>query len=129
MADELIFRTKKGKPICERSLVKRHSRANLEQAGLAKIRLYDLRHTSATLALAASVPVKVISEQLGHANTAFTLDTNSHVLPHMQDQAVARIEGLVFGFTQNGIAELAQSLLCGKIVSSTALASFKAGTI
>jgi len=56
------------------------------------IRLYDLRHTSATLALTVGVPPKVVSEQLGHASAAFTLDTYSHVLPHMQDEAAAKME-------------------------------------
>ena len=52
--------------------------------GAAKLptdfRLYDLRHTAATLALTAGVPPKVVSEMLGHASAAFTLDVYSHVL-------------------------------------------------
>ena len=35
---------------------------------------------------------KVVSEQLGHASAAFTLDTYSHVLPHMQEEAAAKME-------------------------------------
>src|SRR6266849_2293080 len=58
--------------------------------------LYDLRHTAATLALGAGVPAKVVSEQLGHASVAFTLDTYSHVLPHMQEAAAAQVEALLF---------------------------------
>jgi len=69
----------------------------LEQAGLPRIRLYDLRHTAATLALAAGVSPKVVSEQLGHASAAFTLDTYAHVLPHMQDEAAAKVEAMLFG--------------------------------
>jgi integrase len=38
---------------------------------------------------------KVVSEQLGHASTAFTLDTYAHVLPHMQDEAAARVEAML----------------------------------
>jgi len=38
---------------------------------------------------------KVVSEQLGHASTAFTMDTYAHVLPHMQDEAAARVEALL----------------------------------
>jgi len=53
-------------------------------------RLYDLRHTAATLALSAGVPPKVVSEMLGHASAAFTLDVYSHVLPHMQDSGLRR---------------------------------------
>jgi integrase len=44
-------------------------------------RLYNLRHTAATLAFAAGVPPKVVAEMLGHASAAFTLDVYSHVLP------------------------------------------------
>lgn len=58
-------------------------------------RLYDLRHTAATLALCAGVPPKVVSEMLGHASAAFTLDVYSHVLPHMQDSAAAKVEALL----------------------------------
>lgn len=65
--------------------------------GLPKMRLYDLRHTAATLALAAGVSPKVVSEQLGHASSAFTLDTYAHVLPHIQDEAAMKIEALLFG--------------------------------
>ncbi len=50
-------------------------------------RLYDLRHTCATLLLLADVPPKVISERLGHSSIALTLDTYSHVLPTMQKRA------------------------------------------
>ncbi len=71
----------------------------LDLAGLPRIRLYDLRHSAATLALAAGVSPTVVSEQLGHVSTAFTLDTYAHVLPHMQDDAVARVEAMLFGAT------------------------------
>ena len=50
-------------------------------AGLPPIRLHDLRHTAASLALAAGVPLKVVSEQLGHSSLAITADTYTSVLP------------------------------------------------
>jgi len=56
-------------------------------------------HSAATIALAAGVFPKVVSEQLGHASTAFTLDTYAHVLPHMQNEAAARVEAMPFGAT------------------------------
>jgi len=59
------------------------------------MRLYDLRHTAATLALAVGVPAKVVSEQLGHASSAFTFDVYAHVLPHMQTEAAMRVEALL----------------------------------
>jgi integrase len=89
---ELIFTTTRGEPINEEYLVKKHFKPLLREAGLPNIRLYDLRHTSATLALAVGVAPKVVSEQLGHASAAFTLDTYSHVLPHMQEEAAAKME-------------------------------------
>ena len=89
---DLIFTTKHGEPINESYLVKKHFKPILRDAGLPDIRLYDLRHTAATLALTLGIPPKVVSEQLGHASAAFTLDTYSHVLPHMQEEAAAKIE-------------------------------------
>lgn len=76
--------------------MQRNFQVILERAKLPRIRLYDLRHTAATLALGAGVPAKVVSEQLGHASVAFTLDTYSHVLPHMQEEAAAQVEALLF---------------------------------
>ncbi len=95
---DLIFRTPSGEPINADYLAK-HFRSILDLAGLPRIRLYDLRHSAATIALAAGVSPKVVSEQLGHASTAFTLDTYAHVLPHMQDEAAAKVEAMLFRAT------------------------------
>jgi integrase len=89
---DLIFTTARDEPINEEYLVKKHFKPLLREAGLPNFRLYDLRHTSATLALTVGVAPKVVSEQLGHASAAFTLDTYSHVLPHMQEEAAAKME-------------------------------------
>jgi integrase len=94
-AADLIFTNTNGNALNERNLVLRNFQSILDRAKLPRIRLYDLRHTAATLALAAGVPAKVVSEQLGHASVAFTLDTYSHVLPHMQDAAAAQVEALL----------------------------------
>lgn len=51
------------------------------------ISLHDLRHTHATLLLKSGVPIKVVSERLGHANIAFTMQVYQHVLPGMQAAA------------------------------------------
>jgi integrase len=64
-------------------------------AGLPPIRFHDLRHTYATLALAAGEYPKVLSERLGHASAAFTLDTYAHVIPSMQQAAAERIAGVL----------------------------------
>jgi len=92
----LIFTTPSGRPIHADRLAKTF-KSVLRNAGLPAIRLYDLRHTGATLALAAGVPPKVASEQLGHASAAFTLDIYSHVLPHMQEEAAAKVEAVLMG--------------------------------
>jgi integrase len=59
------------------------------------IRLHDLRHTHATLLIKEGVPVKVVSERLGHAKAAFTIETYQHVLPGMQADAARTFEQLV----------------------------------
>ena len=69
----------------------RHVRA----AGVPPIRFHDLRHTHASLALQAGVPAKVVSERLGHATVAFTLDVYSRVVPGLQEDAAQRIAALV----------------------------------
>jgi integrase len=69
----------------------------VETAGLRRIRLHDLRHTHATLALAAGVHPKVVSERLGHATVAFTLDVYSHAVPALQEKAADRVVAVVFG--------------------------------
>jgi len=93
---DLLFRTATGAPLRQRT-VKREFRRLLAAGGLRTIRLYDLRHTAATLAVAAGVSVKVISDQLGHASISFTLERYSHVLPSIQDEAAARVERMLMG--------------------------------
>lgn len=66
-------------------------------AGLPRIRLHDVRHSYATAALSAGVPAKVVSERLGHANITITLDTYSHVLPSLQEDAADKVAALILG--------------------------------
>lgn len=61
----------------------------VDRSALPRIRLHDLRHTHATLLLKAGVPIKVVSERLGHATASFTLDVYGWVLPGMQAEAAA----------------------------------------
>jgi integrase len=58
---------------------------------ITKIRLHDLRHTHATLGLTVGIPVKVMSDRLGHATTAFTQDVYMHVIPQMDSDAADQI--------------------------------------
>ena len=64
---------------------------------LPRIQLHDLRHTHATLLLKTDVPIKVVSERLGHASVAFTMQVYQHVLPGMQADAAAKFGEIVFG--------------------------------
>src|SRR4051812_17392443 len=73
----------------------RQARVGEEQ--LPMIRLHDLRHTHATLLLAAGEPVKVVSERLGHASATITLTVYQHVHPGMGRQAADRFAALLDG--------------------------------
>lgn len=64
---------------------------------LPRIRLHDLRHTWATLALQAGVDVKIVSERLGHASAKITWDIYQHVTPTMQADAAETVARLIFG--------------------------------
>ncbi|MGO9079899.1 MAG: tyrosine-type recombinase/integrase [Streptosporangiaceae bacterium] len=70
-------------------------RKALGDAAPPRIRLHDLRHTHATLLLAKGVPVKVVSERLGHASATITLQVYAHVMPGNQRDAAALFASLV----------------------------------
>jgi integrase len=92
----LVFTMPDGSPIHPQRISAwflRHTRA----AGLPQIRLDDVRHSYATAALAASVPPKVISQRLGHATIAITMDTYGHVIPGLDEQAAETVARLILG--------------------------------
>ncbi len=91
---DLVFANEIGRYIGATNLRLRSFKRLLERAELPSIRFHDLRHTAATLLLAQNVNVKIVSEMMGHANIAITLDTYSHVLPTMQADAVGKMEAL-----------------------------------
>jgi len=66
--------------------------AFIRRSGLKHIRFHDLRHSHATQLLLQGVHPKIVSERLGHSNISITLDTYSHVLPGMQEDAVLKID-------------------------------------
>ncbi len=66
----------------------------VHNAGVPTIRFHDLRHTHGSLLIREGIPVKVVSERLGHANIAFTIQTYQHLLPGMQDHAATIAERL-----------------------------------
>ena len=87
---DLVFVDVLGRPLGETRLRWAFWRL-LREAGLPRVRLHDLRHTMATLMLAAGEHPKVVSERLGHSTVAITLDTYSHVLPGLQAAAAERL--------------------------------------
>ncbi|HSP36180.1 MAG TPA: site-specific integrase, partial [Frankiaceae bacterium] len=91
--------------------VTRRFQAHARRAGLPVIRFHGLRHTSASLALAAGVPLKVVSDRLGHSATAITADLYSHVLPVVAHDSAEAIAALVWATPQNSVARLSSEVL------------------
>ncbi len=99
---DLLFVWPSGQPLHPDTitgLFHRHAAA----AGLQKIRLHDVRHSHATAALRAGVSPKVLSERLGHSTVAFTLQTYTHVIPKMDEQAAAEAAAFIL---QVGTSEI-----------------------
>jgi len=89
--DSLVFASLEGKPLDPSVLS--HTFAKIaRQAGLGGVRFHDLRHTFASLMLLRGAKPKVISEALGHASVAFTMDTYSHIIEGMQEDAMALLD-------------------------------------
>jgi integrase len=91
---ELIFPSTIGTPMEPRNLF-RQFKDLLKRAGLPDIRFHDLRHTAATLMFEQDVHPKVVQERLGHSTITLTLDTYSHVLPSMQEDAADKMDTLL----------------------------------
>jgi len=91
---DLVFARADGSPMDPDSVSGRFERL-VRAFRLPIIRLHDLRHTHATLALAAGIHPKVVQERLGHSSVTMTLDLYSHAVPGMQADAASRIAALV----------------------------------
>jgi integrase len=103
----LVFATHFGTPLNLNTEVPRHFKTLLavvadalelegdEHAAFLRLRVYDLRHSAATLLMGAGEHPKVVQERLGHASITLTLDTYSHVQPHMQRRAAERLDDLI----------------------------------
>jgi integrase len=98
-----VFANPRGRPLYHKRFIQDAFKVALIEAGLPRaIRLYDLRHTSATLLLKAGEHIKVVSERLGHASVSITLEVYVHVLPGMQEGAASRIDSLLQGVPKRG---------------------------
>ena len=87
----LVFTTSSGKPISHRNLL-RHYHASLEKASIKRMRFHDLRHTFATFLFRKKVHPKVVQSMLGHSTIAITIDTYSHIIPDIQEEAAKKID-------------------------------------
>ena len=93
---QLLFVWPDGRPLHPDTITALFHR-HCDAAGLPRIRLHDVRHSYATAALKAGIPPKVISERLGHATAAFTLQTYTHVIPGMDEAAADTVAALILG--------------------------------
>lgn len=90
-----VFSNGYGRPIEAGNLLRRSYWPLLARAGLPRMRFHDLRHTAATLLLAAGTHPKVVQEMLGHSSIALTLDTYSHLIPSLQADAATRMQAIL----------------------------------
>jgi integrase len=98
----LVFCWQDGRPYHPEAFSKAFDRKLRQEpfaSELPLIRLHDLRHTWATLALVAGVDVKIVSERLGHSSPMVTWQTYQHVIKGMQTDAAEKVASLIFGNT------------------------------
>lgn len=91
----LVFPNTIGRPVDVRGFRRRCWHRLVKKAELPYIRFHDLRHTAATLLLARGMPVKAVSEMLGHSSATITLNLYGHVLPHMQQQLAQTMDDIL----------------------------------
>jgi integrase len=91
----LVFSRPDGRPLHPKWVSDEFQR-RAGQLDLPVIRLHDLRHTYATLALQAGIQTKIVSERIGHASTSITSDIYQHVSPEMQADAAEAVGRLLF---------------------------------
>jgi integrase len=112
----LVFTNEIGRPINASNLWGRSFRPLLQRAGIEGLRFHDLRHTAATLLLEQNVHPKVVSEMLGHADIAITLDLYSHVTPTMHAHAASEFDTL---FGDAGSDLVAVNLAVNRVAENT----------
>jgi integrase len=93
---DLVFVDPIGQPINPDWFTREFNR-RVRDSGLQRIRLHDLRHTFATLALKNGMHPKVVSDRLGHASVGITLDLYSHVTPAIGRDAAGIVASQIFG--------------------------------
>jgi len=91
---DLVFCLADGRPLHPDRLTQMF-RDRSRASGLPYLTLHGLRHSHATQMLRAGVHPKVVQERLGHSSIAITLDTYSHAIPAMQEDAAQRAAALI----------------------------------
>lgn len=91
----LVFAALNGEPAHNTNILNRHFKPIVSSLSMEDLRIYDLRHTCATLLLQAGENPKVVSDLLGHASVTLTLDTYSHVQPGMKEAACAKLQDIL----------------------------------
>ncbi|MGA7607934.1 MAG: site-specific integrase [Anaerolineales bacterium] len=92
--NDLIFPSTLGTPIDPSNMYK-DFKETLKSSNLPDIRFHDLRHTAATLMLQQGTHPKIVQERLGHSDISLTLNTYSHVLPSMQEDAAEKMDEIL----------------------------------
>jgi integrase len=93
--DDWMFLNASGRFLNPESLSQLFDRIVKRTPMLPRIRFHDLRHTHASLLIMAGVPIKVVSERLGHSHPAFTMHTYQHLLPGMSAAAAEQFAALI----------------------------------
>lgn len=88
---DFVIRQEDGSPFKPDSMTQKWERL-LEEKGLPKIRLHDLRHSNATALIQAGVNPRVVQQRLGHSDVNITLNTYTHVLPEMDVDAAEKLD-------------------------------------
>ena len=89
--DGLVITATEGQPIRLENFRRRDWAPACQRAGIEQLRIHDLRHTCASLAIAAGADVLVLQRMLGHASAAMTLDRYGHLMPGQAEEIARRL--------------------------------------
>ena len=90
----LVFTNELGEHLCSVT-VYNHLKKIMEKIGLKDVRFHDLRHSFAAISLQNGDDIKTVSENLGHATVAFTLDVYGHVTEKMKKDSADRMQAFI----------------------------------
>jgi len=100
--DQYVFRTVTGRPLRTRNFRHRAWKRATQRAGLAGLRIHDLRHTAVALWIAAGAGPKEVAARAGHTSVSFTLDRYGHLYPEADSALRDRLDAFVIGSAPGG---------------------------